>query len=93
MIEEMIKKLERERFTDVRVCPMPPPVTEGEAAPEHTHDEYTVHSILDGVLTITDMSGTHTYGPGDRVEFPAGTTHCASGSTENGRMIIGVKKN
>ncbi len=83
----LISQLESEGFTDVRVCPIPPP----EDLPEHTHDEHTVHIILEGDLIITDHAGTHTYHPGDRVDFPAGTTHKAKGTIENGRMVIGVK--
>lgn len=85
--ETLIKSLESEGFTDVRICPIPPAID----LPEHTHDEHTVHIILEGDLIITDATGTHTYHPGDRVEFPAGTTHIAKGTIEHGRMIIGVK--
>jgi quercetin dioxygenase-like cupin family protein len=86
---EWIKKLERDGFTDVRVCPIPPPT----AMSEHTHDEHTVHVLLTGKLIVTDADGTKTFEPGDRVEFPSGTRHTARGSIENGRMIIGLKKN
>ena len=85
--QELIKKLEQDGFTDVRVCPIPP----NQDLPEHTHDEHTVHIILDGELTITDKEGARIFRSGDRVEFPAGTTHKARGATDNGTMIIGVK--
>ena len=85
--EQWTQQLEQEGFTEIRVCPLPP----NEDLPEHTHDEHTVHIILTGELTIIDAEGTHTYKPGDRVEFPAGTTHAARGATDDGTMIVGVK--
>lgn len=85
---QLKKQLEGDGFTDVGECPLPP----NEDLPEHTHDEHTVHIILEGELTIIDASGTHVYKPGDRVEFPAGTTHAARGSTGTGTMLTGVKK-
>lgn len=84
----VIKKLEKEGFTDIRVCPIPPRFDSGE----HTHDEHTVHVILTGELTITDKNNTKTFYPGDCVEFGAGTTHSAKGGAKKGSMIVGVKK-
>ena len=85
--KEWTKKLKKEGFSDIRVCPLPPNID----TDEHTHDQHTVHIILSGELVISDDSGTKIYLPGDRVEFPAGTTHKAKGSG-NGEMIVGVKK-
>lgn len=82
--QEWIKKLEQEGFREIRICPIP------RDAGEHTHDQHTVHVILEGELTIEDQEGTKTFRPGDRVEFPAGTTHKASGT--GGSMIVGVKE-
>lgn len=88
MDTELLKKqLREEGFADIRECPLPP----NEDLPEHTHDEHTVHVILEGELTIVDGEGTRTYKPGDRVEFPAGTTHKARGSNNAGKMLTGVK--
>ncbi len=87
-IQNWIKNLENEGFTDVRVCPIPP----SQDLPEHTHEEYTVHVILTGELIIVDNEGERVFHPGDRVEFPAGTTHKARGSIDSGTMIIGTKK-
>lgn len=84
----LIKQLEQEGYTEVRTCPIPPNLD----LPEHTHDEHTVHVILRGDLIITENGISTTYKPGDTVEFPAGTTHKARGSTDSGRMITGVKK-
>lgn len=85
--ENLIQQLEKEGFQEVRVCPLPP----DSKLDEHTHDEHTVHIILQGELTVTDASGSRTFKPGDRVEFPAGTTHVARGSG-TGEMIVGVKQ-
>ena len=85
--KERMKKLEKEGFTDVRVCP----IEAGMDSGEHTHDEHTVHVILSGELTITGKNGTKTFRPGDRVEFPKGTRHSAKGGPSKGRMIVGVK--
>jgi quercetin dioxygenase-like cupin family protein len=88
MDEQSLKDaLAKEGYTDIRVCPLPPEME----TPAHTHDEHTVHVILTGELTITDKEGTKTYKPGDRVEFPAGTTHQARGADDHGTMIVGVK--
>ncbi len=86
--DALIKQLEQEGFTQVRICPLPP----NKDLPQHTHDEHTIHIILEGVLTITQNRKSKTYKPGDRVEFPAGTTHKARGKTDSGKMIIGVKE-
>lgn len=86
--KKFLERLRREGFTEVRVCPIEP----GTAPGEHTHDQHTVHVILSGELTITDHEGSKTFRPGDRVEFPAGTTHKAQGGTIVGSMIVGVKE-
>ncbi|MBI2448895.1 cupin domain-containing protein [Candidatus Pacearchaeota archaeon] len=86
--QELVKQLKKEGFTDVRVCPLPP----NTDTPEHTHDEHTVHVILSGGLEIFDSEGRKTYHPGDRIEFPAGTTHKAKGLTKSGKMIVGVRR-
>lgn len=85
--KEWIRKLKREGFTELRVCPIPP----DEDLPEHTHDRYTVHVILSGELIITDAAGARIFRPGDRVDFRAGTTHTARGNSNPGTMIIGEK--
>lgn len=85
--EHWVHALEQEGFNDVRICPIP----RNEDLPEHTHDKHTVHIILNGVLEIIDANGRTQYQPGDRVDFPAGTTHKARGMTESGTMVIGVK--
>lgn len=87
-ISQWIEKLKEEGYEDVRVCPLPP----NDDFPEHTHDEHTVHVILNGELTITDVSGSRVYKEGERVEFPPGSSHKARGSIDNGKMIVGVKR-
>lgn len=86
--QEWMKKLKKEGFTDLRVCP----IESGFDSGEHTHEEHTVHVILSGELIIIDHKCTKTYRPGDKVEFPVGTTHSAKGGRKKGRMIVGVKK-
>ena len=86
-MKKWMEKLKKDGFSDIRVCPLPPDAD----TPAHTHDRHTVHIILSGKLTISDGRGTKTYKRGDRVEFPAGTTHKARGSA-GGEMLIGVKE-
>ncbi len=85
--QEWIKKLEQEGFENIRVCP----IEAGFDSGEHTHDEHTVHVILNGELTISNLEGSKTFRQGDRVEFPAETKHKAKGGVNAGRMIVGVK--
>ncbi|MBI2508121.1 cupin domain-containing protein [Candidatus Woesearchaeota archaeon] len=85
--QDLIKKLKAEGFKDVGVYPILP-----QDFGEHTHEEHTIHIILTGKLIVTDKKGTQKLNPGDRVEFPAGTTHRARGGAKKGSMIIGVKK-
>lgn len=86
--QEWTEQLQKEGFTDIRVCPLPP----NQDSPQHTHDQHTVHVIMNGQLSITDGNSTKIYEPGSRIEFPAGTTHTAKGSTDDGSMIVGVKE-
>ncbi|MCR4256884.1 MAG: cupin domain-containing protein [Candidatus Uhrbacteria bacterium] len=88
--QEWTMQLEIEGFGDIRVCPIRP----SDIPPEsHTHDEETVHVILKGKLTITDAAGVATtYKQGDRVDFPAGTTHVTQTGPEGVKMIVGVRK-
>lgn len=86
-MRKMIKELEKEGFTELRVCQ----IEAGFDSGKHTHEQHTVHVILDGELVISDKQGTRTFYPGDRVEFPVGTTHTAR-SSKKGSMIVGVKK-
>lgn len=86
--EKWIKILEKEGFKDIMVCP----IEANFDSREHTHNEHTVHVILSGELTIVDKKGRKTYCPGDRIEFPVGTTHKALGGSKKGSMIVGVKK-
>ena len=59
----------------------------------HTHPEHTVHVILKGQLTIIDADGVSTiYKTGDRIDFPAGTTHTAQIGEQGLRMLVGTKK-
>lgn len=84
-LAEKVEQLHQEGFTNLRICPLPP-----MDAPEHTHDEHTVYLVLSGELTITQDGETKTYRTGEKIEFPAGTTHKAQ--SKGGSMINGEKK-
>jgi quercetin dioxygenase-like cupin family protein len=87
--EDIIKQLTKEGFEGVALVPIPANFNSGL----HTHEDPSVHIIVSGELTIIDPDGSSkTYKPGDRVEFPAGTTHTAKGGMEEGSMIVGIKK-
>ncbi|MEK6925150.1 MAG: cupin domain-containing protein [Nanoarchaeota archaeon] len=85
--EKLISQLSFEGYTDIKVCPLPP----STETPEHTHEQYTVHIVLEGELIITWEGKTTIFGPEDRVEFKAGTTHKAK-SKSGGSMITGIKE-
>jgi quercetin dioxygenase-like cupin family protein len=85
--KKWIEKLKGEGI-ESRVCSMEPNFNPGE----HTHDEHTVHVILKGELTIINQEGKKVYKPGDRVDFPAGTTHSAAFGSNGCTMIVGVKE-
>lgn len=82
--------LEGDGFTNIKVVSIRP----NDIAPEpHTHDQETAHVILKGKLLITDAAGvTATYEQGDRIDFPAGTTHVMKTGPEGVKMMVGVKK-
>lgn len=85
---EKIRQLEAEGFTNVVIIPTPP----NRVDPPHSHPIHTVQIFLKGGVIVTDMDGTVTrYKEGERVEFPAGTVHIGRGTTDDGRMIIGVR--
>lgn len=85
--EEIIKQLKKEGFIDLRICPF----AAGFDSGEHTHEQHTVHIILDGELIIKDKKKTKIFHKGDRVEFPVGTKHNAK-SPRGGSTIVGIKK-
>jgi len=85
--QEWMEKLKQEGYKDLIVFRWEP----GWVAGEHTHYHHTVHVVLSGELSITDKSGSQTYSPGERVEFPKGTVHVAKGGNTAGSMIVGKK--
>lgn len=87
-LAETIQELENEGFSDFSMCNFGPGFDSGE----HTHDEHTVHVIVDGELTIVDDKGEKVYESGEIVEFPAGTKHIAKSGKEDFAMIVGTKK-
>ncbi len=83
-------ELETDGYTDIQLVSIRPDDLPAES---HTHDQETVHVIMKGKLVITDAAGVETtYEQGDRVEFPAGTTHVAKTGPEGMKMLVGVKK-
>lgn len=87
MIEqEWMKKLQDEGVKDLTIVTMEPGVKG-----EHTHDESTIHVILQGKLTIKDSTGEKIYHPGDYIEFPAGTKHSVIFGSQGLSMIVGTK--
>jgi mannose-6-phosphate isomerase-like protein (cupin superfamily) len=59
--------------------------------PDHTHLSETAHIILDGEMTLTHSGETRTYGPGQRVDVPAGAVHSARISPRGCRYLIGER--
>lgn len=86
--KECIEKLQKEGFSNIKVCPLPPYTDEEE----HNHEHDQVNIILSGELTISDKNGTKTYLAGDRVEVAAGTIHKAKGCPNGGEMITAIKE-
>jgi quercetin dioxygenase-like cupin family protein len=85
--DEWTKKLDEEGFSSIEIVTVMPKGTPGP----HTHDTETVHVILQGELTITDENGETTYREGDRLDFPAGTTHTATFGKAGCSMIVATK--
>ncbi|MEO6728847.1 MAG: cupin domain-containing protein [Candidatus Dojkabacteria bacterium] len=83
---EDLQTLEEEGYGDLTAVNMP------FGKPEHTHDNETVHIILLGDLHTSEKGEEKTFSPGDKVVFPAGTTHTANADDTKGIMIVGFKK-
>lgn len=86
--QEWIDLITKEGYQDVRVCPIN---TSGEISKPHTHDQHTVHVIIDGQLTMTDEQETVTLHKGDRFEIPAGTTHTVQTPHDGCQLLVGVR--
>lgn len=86
--QEIIEGLKAEGFTDVQAIDMTQP-TDSEP---HTHDVRTVHVILRGELVVHELGEEAAYRAGDRVEFPAGTTHSIRTGEDGMRMVVGFRK-
>lgn len=85
--QERIQKLEQEGWQHVSVFRSEPNTVFGM----HTHNEHTVHVILEGELVITDLNNMKTIPAGGRVEFSVGTTHSAMAGPEGCVFIVGVR--
>lgn len=86
--QEWVDKLEKEGYKHVAVVQNGP----NSLFPEHTHEEHTVHVILEGELTLIEEDGNKTLKKDDRFEIPAGTTHSAKCGPEGCTFVVGVKK-
>ncbi len=82
-----MKKLAEEGYHDLNVCEMPADTDFGQ----HTHDQTTVHVILEGELTMKDEISSVTLQAGDQFEIPAGTSHTATCGARPFKMIVGTK--
>ena len=86
--QEWIEKLIQEGYVGVSVCSNEP----NTEFPEHTHEETTVHVILDGELTLHDPDGAHVLHVGERFEIPAGKKHSALCGPQGCTFVVGTKK-
>jgi quercetin dioxygenase-like cupin family protein len=85
--QEWIEKLESEGYSNVDVCVNAAYLDFGE----HTHEEHTVHVILQGELMVTTDSQSEIFNEGKRVEFPVGTKHHAKAGPEGCTFVVGTK--
>ena len=85
--EQWVEKLITEGYSEVMA------VTQGPNTefPEHTHDEHTVHVIVEGEFILIDQGIETTLKAGERVEIPAGTTHRAKCGSLGCTFVVGVK--
>lgn len=86
-LAEWLEKLEKEGFKNIMSCANPPH-TEFH---EHTHEQHTVHVVLEGDLTLREKTGEKTIQEGERFEIPAGTTHNAACGPQGCTFLVGVK--
>jgi quercetin dioxygenase-like cupin family protein len=82
--QEWMEKLANEGYQHLSIAKLP-----AEFDDLHTHDEHTVHVMLEGELILIAESGTALLKPGDYFEIPAGTTHKAKTGQGGCRMIVG----
>ena len=85
--EEFKNQLTNEGFLDIYVQDDPASFE----YPTHTHEKLTVHIILEGEMTMTDISGQKLLKAGQRFDVPAGTTHSAKMGTEGCKYIVAEK--
>lgn len=88
-MENLIKKLEKEGYSDVQVCDIGGPNMDFGL---HTHDEHTVHLILEGELILNENGKEEILKKGDQFEIFAGTTHTAKCGPRGCKFLVGVKK-
>jgi len=56
---------------------------------DHFHDALTAHIILKGEMELTMGGSAKTYGPGTRVDVPAGAMHSAKMGPAGCTYLIG----
>ncbi|MEK7146545.1 MAG: cupin domain-containing protein [Patescibacteria group bacterium] len=85
--QEWIEKLTAEGWQNVAVCPN----EANKFFEEHTHDQSTVHVILQGQIDLIEGEEVVTLKEGDYFEIPAGTTHRCKAGPEGVSFIVGFK--
>jgi quercetin dioxygenase-like cupin family protein len=86
--EDWRAQLAKEGFTDIAVHTFPPNTRFGV----HTHEEDSVHVMLEGELTLVETGDPMVFRKGDRINIPAGTTHDAYAGPDGFTFLVGVKK-
>ncbi len=81
------EKLTAEGFHDLMVYENGPDTDFGE----HTHDQQTVHIILQGSLTLADANGSQQLHAGDRFDIVPGTMHSAKCGPDGCTFLVGAK--
>ena len=61
----------------------------GQSAPEHTHPFDARLLILEGSFLLTQDGETHSFGPGEACEVPAGVPHAEAVGPEGATYLVG----
>ena len=61
----------------------------GQSAPEHTHPFDARLLILEGSFLLTQGGATHSFGPGEACEVPAGAPHADAVGPEGATYLVG----
>lgn len=82
---EAKQTLVREGFAEVYVWEDGPGAVYGD----HTHATLSAHIVVRGDITLVQGCVATTYGPGERVDVPAGAVHSARVGPRGYRYVIG----